>query len=504
MLFGVGAALGAAFALGARWEVAFIGFLLAFPLVLRPVFTSNELLRRLAIAFIFFLLSLLYTFFSYSFPESSTSGIKGEGVFNPSSVSLASHSFGKRWVYQGTLSTFRSETDNSPLTDIKNIPITIALSEKQTPLRPLAISDYVISGILKSDKRGKFILQPSRGLAWTPKDNTWSAAEIRYRLKQSVAKFIEEHYQSPQSQSFLTGIATGNFDDRQLSRDFGRFGLQHIMAISGFHFSIIACFFSLFLRLFLPKRIAILALVFMLTSYFLFLGTSASIMRAWAMCLIGCLGFVFERKPYATNSLGIALLFVLLVHPLYVQSLAFQFSFGITAAILLLFSPIDQMLQAIFLKRSLHQAFKMPLIDRHAYILLSFIRQGLALTMAVNLIALPITLFYFQKFPWMSLIFNLFFPFLVSISMILFLLGIGFSFLISPLGSFIHELNDSYTLFILNFTTYTPKAFDIYLRTAETSSWLPIIVVSLVFFCGIYLSFVQKEKLQRQREWVFI
>ena len=146
----------------------------------------------------------------------------------------------------------------------------------------------------QSNKEWKIFLQTSKLSAWKPIEGTWSPAENRYQWKQGFASLLQKHYQNPQSQSFLTGIATGEFDDRLMAQDFSRFGLQHIMAISGFHFSIIAGFFSIILSAILPKRAALLLLVFLLSSYFLFLGTTASIMRAWIMCLIACLGVIFR------------------------------------------------------------------------------------------------------------------------------------------------------------------------------------------------------------------
>ena len=83
--------------------------------------------------------------------------------------------------------------------------------------------------------------------------------------------------------------------------------------------------------------------------------------------------------------------------------------------------------QKMFRTRSLSKITEMHWLDQHAYCLLYYLRQGLALALAVNLVAMPITFFYFQKFPLMSLFYNLFFPFLVSFSMLLLLFRCRFS-----------------------------------------------------------------------------
>ena len=75
-------------------------------------------------------------------------------------------------------------------------------------------------------------------------------------------------------------------EDRLMQFEFGRFGLQHIMAISGFHFAILAGFFSFGLHLMLNRRVANAFLIALLSTYFVFLGAGPSILRAWMTILI--------------------------------------------------------------------------------------------------------------------------------------------------------------------------------------------------------------------------
>lgn len=502
LLYGIALALGCAYALGSPLEASFVWLALLTPLLCRPPFSSKQFIWRLASAALLCACTAGWVHQAYALPSLPSAGIKGQAVVAISSIANQAHPFGARWIYRGTLLHFIQEGREQPAPFLKNVPLTVSLPDQQDVLRPPATSSYLITGALKATQAGNYFLQTSKQQAWLPLKNAWSSAEMRYQLKQSFAALIKENYQHQQSQSFLSGIATGEFDDRLLAQDFSRFGLQHIMAISGFHFSIIASFFSLILGVFLPKRAALLLLIFLLSSYFLFLGATASIMRAWIMCLVACLGLLFERQPYGLNSLGVALMGVILYDPLQVYSLGFQFSFATTAAILLLYAPIDQLLQKVFQKRRLEEALEMPLADRHAYIILSIIRQGLSLTLAVNLIALPLTLFYFQKFPLMSLLFNLFFPFLVSIAIIFLLAGLGLTLVIPPLGRFIHHFNDFYTQLMLNFTTYTPKAFDLYLRAPELPPFSIVAIVTVVFCAGIY--YKARLESQSSADWAFV
>lgn len=497
LLYGLAMCIGCAYALGFYTEANISTIFLIFPALNYPL--AKRLLLRFSTAALVGLSMFLWISASYISPSSlPLKGLKGEALVAINSLSKVSHPFGDKWLYRGAILQLTPEGHATPIPTLKNLPVTISLPDKEDLIRPSASSNYLIRGILKASKSGKYYFQTTRQHPWTPIVGTWSAAEWRYRVKEMAIGTINERYTHSGSQTFLSGLATGSFDDRLMALDFSRFGLQHIMAISGFHFSLIASFFSVLLGTFLNKKRAFTILSILLTTYFVFLGPTASIIRAWVMCLIACGGILLERPTFSLNSLGMALMVVLLIDPLQIHSLGFQFSFGVTAAILLLFAPIDSVMQQALKKRTLEEALNLRRLDRHAYILLSIIRQGASLTLAVNLVAIPITLFYFQQFPFMSILFNLFFPVLVGIAMILLIFGLSTD-LIFPVGSNpIHSINNMFTQIMLNLTTYTPKAFDVYLRSPPLPAWSIMICCCAIFCTGVYWSRRDEE------QWSFI
>ena len=103
------------------------------------------------------------------------------------------------------------------------------------------------------------------------------------------------------SANFLAGLATGEFDDHWMRQQFSRFGVQHLLAISGFHFAIIAGCLSFALRLFFPAKSCTLILLACLGGYTIFLGPQASILRAWLMSSLALIGFLIEKHPSALN-----------------------------------------------------------------------------------------------------------------------------------------------------------------------------------------------------------
>lgn len=463
---------------------------------------NREIFTRLIFAIVLGISVFSFVKFSYQFPEISSQGLKGTAIVKIKSVSSIKKHYGKIWLYHGILESFIP--DASSLTIAKEVPVTIALQNNENVIRPPATGSYQVSGTLRSHDSFHYSLQVAKTELWYPIMGTWSLAEWRFGLKQHLKKYLHRHIKNAQAVTFLQGIATGEFDDRVLSFEFSRFGLQHIMAISGFHFAIVASILSGTLRLFFSKRKSTCLLIFLLSSYFLFLGCSASIMRAWLAILIALCGFLIEKKTSGINALGAGLIFLILFDPLMSQNLGFQFSFATTASILLLFPTCDAGLQKLFAKRSLGQAVTMPIIDQHGYCLLVFLRQGLALTIAVNLIAMPITLFYFQKFPLMSLLYNLFFPFLVSFSMLLLLMALPFSFLIPAFANALHALNSAYTQFILNFTYHMPMTVDVCIRmNGFPAEWL-IAYLIVIFSLGIFLKHYLEERQAEFRDFIFV
>jgi len=475
--------------------VMLIGCNLAFSgnlLLLIPIMILLVTIRGLANAALLIVLtaaSFLFAHYSYQLPSLPEEGIEGTGIIQITSTVNKTNHFGKQAVFKGFIQTFEN-TDHQVIG--KNLPYTLSIPNNESNKIPKADKNYQISGRLKQLASGYYTITKFKEAPLIPVEGSFSLAEFRKAAKQKVTDYIHRQYEGSRASVFLAGIATGDFDDRSMVYEFGRFGLQHIMAISGFHFAIIAGIFSLLLRFVFNQRTAAIVLIFLLSSYYLFLGSASSIMRAWVTILIALLSTVFKKRSNGLNSLGIALIFILLIDPLLSRSLGFQFSFAATAAILILFPLSDQLLQSFLKKRYLSNLVQMDFLNQHGYCFLVFCRQAIALSLAVTLVTLPITLYYFQKFPIMSLIYNLFFPFMVSISMLLLILGLLLPFA----GSLIHQLNQIYTEFSLNLIYNIPPSLDIYYRANFFSLELVLIYLYAVFCISIYA----KERLGNDEE----
>ncbi len=461
---------------------------------------STQLFFSLIFMLTTWIYGICYIQSSFLTPE----GITGTAHIDIQSLTFQSTYFGKRWLYRCQLKSFFPDNPPSSTSIVHHIDCSISLPQMEGLQRPLANQSYLVKGTLMQTVKGSYFLKIKKEGSWKAVKNSWSLAEKRYRAKKWLKTWIQRHISHQKSAVFLAGLVTGEFEDRLMQIEFARFGLQHIMAISGFHFAILAGILHGFCRFVFSRKVSALVIILLLGFYFLFLGCSPSILRAWIMISIALISQLIERPGKALNSLGIALLGVLGIDPLLCQTLGFQFSFLVTLAILLIHPIFNYYLNFILLQRPLSQVVEMDGWNQHGYYLLSLFRQGMALTLAVNLLGLPLTLYYFHQFPWMSLLYNLFFPLLVSFSMFLLIIGSILTYLLPPLGELIHLINSFYTTWVLNLTYHMPSSLDAYYEVQSFPSWLLVTYLCLVWMWAMIMRHRLQEKLKDRQDFAFI
>jgi competence protein ComEC len=403
----------------------------------------------------------------------------GMATFHTAQVKHASSPFHKSLVYQGTVTKFKTAKGEL----FYDLPCQIYL-----PLhgkRPAANTDYKIAGTLCQKGDYAFVLKPSKNGVWEPVASWFNLAEWRFAAKKAVARYLKTHLADAHVHTFLTALTTGEIDERLLTMEFGKVGLQHLLAISGFHFALVALFVGFLLRLTLPDRIGLVLLIAALTCYYLFLGNAPSIQRAYIAITLFAIGKLFCLKISGLNALGAGLIAEMLFSPFSVTQLSFQLTFLCTLAILLFYPLVNSALTSLFPERAYKEVKEMTLLDKHALLFCTPLRQMLALNLAVHLISLPVLLHLFHKFPLLSLGYNLFFPPCVTLSMLLFFIAL----LVAPLSPFlshaIHGLNNAWTSKILNLTTNPPAFLDFSLRTQDLSFVWVIAFLAVVFFVSI-------------------
>ena len=323
-------------------------------------------------------------------------------------------------------------------------------------------------------------------MPWTCAKRRFSLAIWRFDAKQTLRNYLRIHIKHPSSRDFLSALATGEMENRVLKHNFASLGLQHLLAISGFHFGLIALCLSGFLRLFLTPRNSALLLLPLITLYFFFIGPAPSCFRAWMTISLFLLSHIFSWRTSSLNLLGVSLTLALLFDPLIISHLGFQLSYLITLAILLFYPLFEILFSPLLPPRTFPNLLKMSPLHQHGYLLSALIRSALSLNVAVHLLALPTLLFLFGKFPLLSILYNLFFPFWVGISLFLLL----FAMILSPLpflSAGLHFVNSNYTSRILSLTAHPPTFFQFFLRIDALPLWALITYLTLCFWGGLLL-----------------
>lgn len=169
------------------------------------------------------------------------------------------------------------------------------------------------------------------GSAGFPDDALALAGRLRDRCLSALAAGLPDD-----TKAFLAGITLGYRQSVPAAdkRNFVRSGTVHILAISGMHVVVIAAVLALLLR-WVPHRIRYLSLPTVLALYIFLIGAPPSAVRALVMITVVCVfKALLARQPHL-NGLAFAAVVLLLVNPFTINDLGFQYSFTVTAFLLL-------------------------------------------------------------------------------------------------------------------------------------------------------------------------
>jgi len=163
---------------------------------------------------------------------------------------------------------------------------------------------------------------------------------------------------------------------------FNRAGVGHLLAISGLHIGIVASvafiFFSWILSRFklllfnawVKKGAAVLSFLPVL-AYGLLSGMAPSTARAVIMVGVFLMTFLFEREHDLMNTLALAAMLILIVHPPSVFSISFQLSFSAVLSIVYGLSKVNK--RPAFLSDGHKKSLFMVITDRlFLFFLVSF------------------------------------------------------------------------------------------------------------------------------------
>lgn len=421
------------------------------------------------------LCGVVFTHCQINLPKKSELPLYGKALTHITNVEKQTFFFGSAHVYNGIIKAFSSSNDLL----YSSLPCKIYTKNKAY----LVNCDYIITGELKESTPFQYCLKPQKATVWKPCLGTFSIAELRFRCKNFVQKFLQNQFRDKHIYSLISTLATGNTPNLIISHHFRRLGLSHLLVISGFHFSILILFAKKILDLFFSELLTTIFLLLLVTGYSVYIGPAGSSMRAGLVIHIYLLGRLFGRKNSPLNALGCALLIQLLMNPLLLFNIGFQFSYAATFGILLFFSSYSEKLNQLLPKRN-HSI--MNIFPKLYQIAIDTIRNQLALLLSSHTLLLPILLYHFSGFTILSFFYNLVVPILVSLCLL------TVPFLWIPGIKFITEAIAS---FLLTIVMYAPESLNIELYFPFIPSILLLIFLTLLFIYKLFLYSKENQNL---------
>ncbi len=247
-----------------------------------------------------------------------------------------------------------------------------------------------------------------------------------YTFKSNLVENTYKIFPDPEASLFagiLFGVDTGL--PKRLQEAFKNTGTAHIIAISGFNIAIIAgLFFSIFKTLLQNERLGAALAVVSIFLYAFLVGGDPAVMRAAFMGSLSLFAKQIGRRNAGINTLAVVALVMSLFNPLTLWDIGFQLSFFATLGLILYAEPFSNITANLIEKISR--------TDNSAVI--RIINDNVILTLAAQVMTIPLMMYYFNRISIVSFIAN---PFILPIQPAVMILGglaVFVSLLILPLG----------------------------------------------------------------------
>lgn len=282
--------------------------------------------------------------------------------------------------------------------------------------------------------------------------------------RQEVLQSIDRTSMSPKSKEFLKGIILADRTeiDVQTVQDFNRSGLVHFLAISGTHIVVIFGLFYFLLFKILPqkyRKYAIVSSLILIWLFTIFIGFGSSVVRSSLMLSVYFIYVLLQRKPDLLHALALSAFIILVFDTQQIFDVGFQLSFLAVLGIFWLNQPILNYF---------------PKQDNRVK---KIVFNTVSVSISAQLATLPLVLYYFHQFSFISIVANFFIvPFseiiivfsFVMTALIAFNLDVEFinviyDFIIQLLLDIIHWFADFDTLFFENIPMNFTEVLVLYL-----------------------------------------
>ena len=210
------------------------------------------------------------------------------------------------------------------------------------------------------------------------------------RLK--VLSILRKNIKGEKELGLAQALLIGYKDDldKTLVQSYSNTGVVHVIAISGLHLGLIYWLLTWLFKPLQKRKLNWLRPIFILTGLWLFsllAGAQPSVLRSAFMFTCIVLGDSFARKSSIYNTLALSALLLLCINPFWLWDVGFQLSYAAVLSIVIFMQPIYHW---FYIKNKT----------------LDFIWKLNAVTIAAQILTVPISIYHFNQFPLNFLLTN--------------------------------------------------------------------------------------------------
>lgn len=264
------------------------------------------------------------------------------------------------------------------------------------------LCDYEEEGLAKLRRKAGGIWFAARAETITVAEGTQPWTGVFTALRHRAVKRIEAHL-SGDIAALVAGVCFG--EDTTLSEQaenaFRACGISHLFSVSGFHMALLSQALLWLLERFRVSRylrasIAVIAVLF----FMMLVGTEASVIRSGVLCLLMLIAGCFRRQADTRNSLGLALILLLIADPFAAYDAGLLLSFFATFGLVIVCPWLAERAKLLISQtvREEHPRFS-TLYDA--------VVNGVCLTLSATFATAPIAILFFGELSVVSVLSNL-------------------------------------------------------------------------------------------------
>ena len=306
-----------------------------------------------------------------------------------------------------------------------------------------------------------------------PKKTLTISEKIRQK-RLEILNTIDGSKLPKREREFLKGIILADRTemDAEMVSDFSKSGLVHFLAISGTHLAIIFWLILYLLKPIFPakfRKIPIVLSLLFIWSFTIFIDYGSSVVRSCLMITAYYSFVLLQRKPDLLHAMAIAGFAILIFDTHQVFDVGFQLSFVAVFGIFWLNEPI--------LKN----------LPRPKNKIQDFLFNVVSMSLAAQMATLPLVIFYFHQYSFLSIVANVIIvPFSEIIIIFSLLMTVLFAFKIEfSWLSFIYEKLVDFLLKSIHFFADQ----DWFFIKNIPLNWVELIILFVVIFLlrGLFL-----------------